>query len=225
MTRINLLPPEHRAKASREQGIMLVVLGLVAVVLVLGAVYFLTLQKVSGSQDDVDSAQAQIEKVNLQIESLKSYQALETQRISMAQTVRELYDSRVLWSAILEEVSLVMPDNVDLTQMACTVPTNMLAGSSLNSSSSGAATPEGIAFTGEAATFRDVGEFITRLGLLPQVMNPRLISAAASASTPGQKQFIQFEVDVVLRPFVVAPPQSGSATTAAPAATTPGGTQ
>jgi len=219
MTRINLLPPEHRAKASREQGILLVVLGLVAVVLVLGAVYFLTLQKVNSKQEDVDVAQAQIDQVNQQIEELKPYEAIETQKVSMAETVKGLYDSRVLWSAILEEISLVIPDTVDLTQMSCTVPSNMLAGSV---NASGATEAQGIMFSGQAGTFRDVGEFMTRLGLLPQVMNPRLLSATASTATAGQEPFVTFQVQVVLRPFVDPPPVSGAASVPTPAATTEG---
>ena len=220
MTRINLLPPEHRAKASREQGIMLVVLGLVALVLVLGAVYFLTLQKVNGNQDDVDAAQAQIDQVNQQIAELSPYEALETQRVSMAETVKGLYDSRVLWSAILEEISLVIPDTVNLTQMSCTVPPTMLAGSVADS---GGTAATGIAFSGEAGTFRDVGEFMTRLGLLPQIMNPRLLSATASTTTTaGQEAFVTFQVEVSLRPFVVPPPALGVPVAPTPAATTEG---
>jgi len=214
MTRINLLPPEHRAKASREQGILLVVLGLVAVVLVLGAVYFLTLQKVNGKQEDVDVAQVQIDQVNQQIEELRPYEAIETQKVSMAETVKGLYDSRVLWSAILEEISLVIPETVDLTQMSCTVPSNMLAGSV---SASGATQAVGISFGGQAGTFKDVGEFMTRLGLLPQIMNPRLLSATASTATAGQEPFVTFQVEVVLRPFVTPPPLSGVPSVAAPA--------
>jgi Tfp pilus assembly protein PilN len=219
MTRINLLPPEHRAKASREQGILLVVLGLVAVVLVLGAVYFLTLQKVNGKQEDVDVAQVQIDQVNQQIEELRPYEAIETQKVSMAETVKGLYDSRVLWSAILEEISLVIPDTVDLTQMSCTVPSNMLAGSV---DASGATEAVGISFSGQAGTFRDVGEFMTRLGLLPQIMNPRLLSATASTPTAGQEAFVTFQVEVSLRPFQVPPPVLGVPVAPAPAATTEG---
>jgi Tfp pilus assembly protein PilN len=161
----------------------------------------------------------QIDQVNQQIEELRPYEAIETQKVSMAETVKGLYDSRVLWSAILEEISLVIPDTVSLTQMSCTVPSNMLAGSV---DASGATEAVGISFSGQAGTFRDVGEFMTRLGLLPQVMNPRLLSATASDATSGEEPFVTFQVEVVLRPFVDSPPVSGVPSVPTPAATTEG---
>jgi Tfp pilus assembly protein PilN len=220
MTRINLLPPEQREKASREQGIMLVVLGLVAVVLVLGAVYFLTLQKVNDKQDEVDAVQAQIDTANSELDALRPYETVEKERVAMAATVKELYDSRVLWSAILEEISLVTPETIDFTQMTCDVPLNMVAGSALGGN--GTVTPAGIVFTGEAGSFKDVGEFIARLGLLPQVMDPRLVNMVAVPPEAGRDGFVQFQVNVVLRPFAVPAPESMGQIETAPSPTPSG---
>ena len=216
MTRINLLPPEQRDKASRDQGILLVVLGLVAVILVLGAVYFLTLQKVNTKEDELKVTQEQVDATSREVAALQPYEELEQQKVDMSATVKELYDSRVVWSAILEEISLVIPEKVSLTTMDCKVPANMLAGSALVHATE--VRPEGINFTGEASSFRDVGEFIVRLGLLPQLMNPRLISMTVPPPTPGQPEFVQFQVEVFLRPFAVPAPASAGST-AAPAPT------
>lgn len=216
MTRINLLPPEQREKASREQGIMLIVLGLVAVVLVLGAVYFLTVQKVSNKQAEVDSVQAQTVAAEQELAALKPYEALQQRKEDMAQWARDIYDSRVIWSSIFEEVSLVIPDTVCLTQMSCEVPENMLAGNTLEGET---ATPTGIVLIGQAESFKEVGEFISRLGLLPQLANPpQLKNAVVVPSTAGGEDVVTFEIDVVLRPFLVAPP-TGTPPVAAPSAT------
>ena len=46
----------------------------------------------------------------------------------MTQTARGIYDSRVPWSTLLQEISLVIPDNVRLQSLTGTVPASMLPG-------------------------------------------------------------------------------------------------
>jgi Tfp pilus assembly protein PilN len=212
MTRINLLPPEQKERASREQGIMLAVLGLVAVVLVLGAVYFLTLQKVNSKQDEVDAATGKTQTAQQRLDSLKGYEALQQQRDDMQTTAFELYDSRVYWSNVFEEISLVTPDTITLQQMICEVPGSMLAGYAFGVK--GSDKPTGIQFIGQAPSYEEVAEFIARLGLLPQLINPKLDSATYFAPEADTPEFIQFQVNSYLRPFLVPPP--GSVETAKP---------
>ena len=128
MKRINLLPPEQSVKASRERGLMYVVVFLVAVVVVLGLVYFQQRNQVSGKQDELAGLQAQTAAVQAQAAALQPYAQIEAARTAMTDTTKGIYSSRVYWSTIFEQVSLVIPDNVRLTTMNCVVPPAMLPG-------------------------------------------------------------------------------------------------
>jgi Tfp pilus assembly protein PilN len=203
MTRINLLPPDERAKAAREQGLALVVLGLVALVLVLGGVYLVSYRQAASKQDTVDEKQAQIDQANQQLAELKPYEALQQGRDEIKTTGVAIYESRVLWSSILEEISLVIPDTVCLTQLTAAVPDAMLAGSDLSGQGETGTTGEpAIIFVGNAGSNTEIAQFMTRLGLLPQIMNIKL----ASSVRDTEADFYAFEIHADLRPFLVAPP-------------------
>jgi Tfp pilus assembly protein PilN len=205
--RINLLPPEERRKASRERGLLYALLALVLVFAVLAILFVFENQRVSSRKTELSVIQSQIDDLNVQIARLKPYESLQSQRASMSDTAKQIYESRVVWSSIAEEISLLIPDTVRLTQLTGAVPAPMLAGSSLG----GAAGAAGVGgadmqFQGTALSHKDVAEFMTRLGLMPQLYNIQLVSAAKSASTGSEGQTVAFQITASLRPFLVAPP-------------------
>ena len=211
MKRINLLPPEERAKASRERGLMYVVVALVAIIVVLGAVYLWQKNQVSDKEAERDSLEADIAALQTEIAALQPYAVLQTKRTDMMTTAQAIDAARVPWSTIFEEISLVIPENVRLQSLTCAVPVNMLPGPS-------AAAPEAvggelaadITFTGQTYEHKDVAEFMTRLGLLPQLTNIQLSNStkAASTSTTGTttQELTTFTVTASLRRYVTAPP-------------------
>ena len=114
MKRINLLPQEERVKASRERGLIWAILILVAVVVVLGLVYVKYNSDVNAKQDELAGIQAETAVVQAQIAELSPYAALQTQRTSMTETAKGIYQSSVPFSILLQELSLVIPENVRL---------------------------------------------------------------------------------------------------------------
>lgn len=215
MTRINLLPPEEKAKAAREQGLILVVLGLVALVLVLGGVYLVSSRQVAEKQDEVDAKQSEISQANLEMAELQPYEDLQQGRDEIESVAYDIYESRVLWSSILEEVSLVIPETVCLTEMACEVPPTMTAGSNIGGDASESSPLAAVVLKGNAGDNTQIAQFMTRLGLLPQLQNVRLVKSTRDTSEP----FYNFEVNADLRPFLVAPPMSPGAAGEEPAST------
>ena len=179
MKRINLLPPEQSVKASRERGLMYVVVFLVAVVVVLGLVYFQQRGQVSSKQNELAGLQAQTAAVQAQAAALQPYAQIESARTTMTDTTKSIYESRVYWSTILEQVSLVIPDNVRLTTMACTVPPVMLPGAAAQPSTGTA----DVTFTGLTYTPDDVATFMTRLGLIPQLTDIQLSTSTRAQAT------------------------------------------
>jgi Tfp pilus assembly protein PilN len=225
MKRINLLPPEQRAKAARELGVLYALVGLLLLVVVLGVIYVWQNGRISEKQARVTALQAEVQQAQIQAVALQPYETLQSQRTSMADTAKQIYDSRVIWSSILQEISLVIPDSVQLTAISAAVPPNMLAGGQLVSGPGGTASTVDITFTGNAFSHSDVAEFMTRLGLLPQIDNIKLINSAITIV--GNTKLAAFQITVQLRPFLVAPPLSGSVVPAttplptAPPTTTP----
>jgi Tfp pilus assembly protein PilN len=212
MTRINLLPAEERSRAAREQGLLLVILGLVVLVVALGAVYFMSVRQVSAKQGQLDTVAAQVDVANVRLAALRPYETLQIQRQAMSQTAAQILNSRVLFSNVLEEISLLIPSGVSLQAMSVTVPPYMVAGSS-DQTASAASTTTGtdLTMTGDAtgatlyAAHDQVATLLTQLGLMPQIMNIRLSSVAvstASVSTPD----VTFTITASLRPFATTPP-------------------
>lgn len=209
MKRINLLPPEDRAKARRERGLTYVIIGLVALLAVLGLVYLWQNNKVGDKEAERDRIEADIAAVQQQAAALQQYEVLQTKRTEMTTTAKAIDDARVPWSTIFEEISLVIPENVRLQSLTCTVPAAMLPGAAPGVEAGGEMAAD-ITFTGQTYEHKDVAEFMTRLGLIPQLTNIQLSSstqaAATTTGTTTTQQLTTFTVTASLRRYLTAPP-------------------
>jgi Tfp pilus assembly protein PilN len=212
MKRIDLLPPEQRIKASRERGLLWAILILVAVVVALGLVYVWQNRQVADKQAELDGLTAETSAVQQQAVALRPYAEIQTTRTAMTQAAKGIYDSRVPWSTILQEVSLVVPENVRLQSLSGTVPATMLPGPAVPPAPAAAATTD-LTFTGTSYTHKDVAEFMTRLGLIPQLSNIQLASSTGAAATGATDTTatavtptVTFTVTASLRPYLTPPP-------------------
>jgi Tfp pilus assembly protein PilN len=112
--RINLLPPEQRTRESRERGLIWAILIVVGVAAVLGLVYVYERNQVTAKESELAQVTAQTLGLQQQVAALQPYAQIQATRTSMTDTAKGIYDARVLWSTILQEISLVIPDNVRL---------------------------------------------------------------------------------------------------------------
>ncbi len=216
MERINLLPPEAQVKASRERGLIYAILILVGVVVVLGLVYVWQNSIVSSKQDELAQIQAQQTQVNEQLAALAPYAQIQAERVAMTATGKALYDARVPWSTILQEVSLVIPANVRLQSLTGTVPAPMLAGAAATpGATTTTTTTADVTFTGTTYTHEDVAAFMTSLGLIPQLTNIQLTSSTGTAPAPAASpsgsstaSTVTFTITAALRPYKTPPPAS-----------------
>ncbi len=207
MKRINLLPQEERVKVSRERGLIWAILILVALVAVLGLVYVKYTSDVNSKENELAAIQSETAVVQARIVELSPYAALQTKRTEMTQTAKGIYESSVPFSILLQELSLVIPENVRLQSLTSTVPAAMLPGAAAveGGAAAGAATTD-VTFTGQTEDHRDVAEFMTRLGLIPQLTGITLTSSTDAASTTGTTSYTQFTVTAQLRPYTTTPP-------------------
>jgi Tfp pilus assembly protein PilN len=185
---------------------------LVAVVLALGAVYFKYQTDVNDKQQELSEIQSDIAQEQAKIAELSPYAALQAQRTAMTETSRAIYESSVPFSTLLQELSLVIPENVRLQSLQATVPQAMLPGGAVEDAAAAAPAPADITFTGQTEEHRDVAEFMTRLGLIPQLMDIVLTNStdqAAGTTAEGAAPtatYVQFTVTTRLRPYTTQPP-------------------
>jgi Tfp pilus assembly protein PilN len=208
MKRINLLPQEERVKASRERGLIWAILILVAIVVVLGLVYVKERSDVNAKQSELTSIENETATVQAKIAALSPYATLQAQRTAMTETAKGIYESSVPFSILLQELSLVIPENVRLQTLQATVPANMLPGAAA-AAGAAAGTTADVTFTGQTEEHRDVAEFMTRLGLIPQLRSIVLTSsteASAGTATGTTTSSTQFGITAQLRPYTTNPP-------------------
>lgn len=210
MKRINLLPQEERAKASRERGLIWAILILVLVVVALGLVYVKYRGDVNAKQDELTTIQNETVAVQAKIAELSPYAVLQTQRTAMTQAAKGIYESSVPFSILLQELSLVIPENVRLQSLTATVPPAMLPGGAVAEPGAAPAATTDVVFTGQTEKHRDVAEFLTRLGLIPQLKDIILTSSTDTASTGAAgtttASYTAFTVTAALRPYTTQPP-------------------
>ena len=205
MKRINLLPSEERTKARRERGIIYTLLGLILLVFVLGAAYVWQNNQVSQRNADLASLNSQLNSASVQVTGLTPYRALETQRTAMMKSAKAIYDSRVIWSSIMQELSLVIPDDVRLQSFTATVPTTMQPGAGAGTTTITTQSGADVTLVGEAASHEAVAAFMTRLGLLPQLTNVNL-SDSQEVATTAEAPYVNYTITANLRPFLTPPP-------------------
>jgi Tfp pilus assembly protein PilN len=211
---MNLLPQEERAKASRERGLLWAILILVALVAVLGVVYFKYKSDVGAKQDELAQIESEMQVVQAQIAELSPYAALQYQRESMTETASGIWSSSVPFSIMLQELSLVIPENVRLQTLTATVPPAMLPGTAALEAVPAAPGAVDVTFTGQTEDHTDVAEFMTRLGLIPQLMGITLTSSTeatsttttTTASSSPAPTYTTFTVTAQLRPYTQPPP-------------------
>jgi Tfp pilus assembly protein PilN len=215
MKRFNLLPPEQRVKASRDRGRLYAVLGLVALLVALGGVYFQQNAVLDGKEAELADLNAEVAVVQQQLAALAPYAEINKLRTSMTETATQLYVARIPWSTIIEEVSLVIPENVRLQQISCAVPASMLPGPKQAKQASASVSTD-VTFTGVTYSHKDVAEFMTRLGLIPQLTNIQLASSTASTTSGSSTTAtVTFTVTASLREYVTTPPVTTQQTGAA----------
>jgi Tfp pilus assembly protein PilN len=128
----------------------------------------------------------------------------------MTQAAKGIYESSVPFSILLQELSLVIPENVRLQSLTATVPPAMLPGGAPAEGAAAAPAATDVVFTGQTEDHRDVAEFMTRLGLIPQLKSITLQSSADSTSTGAEgtatPTVTQYTVTAQLRPYTTVPP-------------------
>ncbi len=197
MPRVNLIPPEEQAREFRRRIYIFPVAGAVLLLAALGGSYLYYSNELSTTQSQLQGVDSQIASQSKQMAELQSYDDIKNQKQARLTSVTGLYDERVRWSRILDDIAFVIPDNIWLNNITGQVPGGKTGAGPSSQSASGSSQDlviEGFTYHNEMPT---VAIFMVRLGLLPSLKDVTLISAATEKV--NDKLVIRFKIAATLK--------------------------
>jgi Tfp pilus assembly protein PilN len=242
MKAVNLIPGEQRQGAGsytgRSGGGALIVLGMLAGLAVLVALYGSAHHQISSQAGQVASLDAQTSAVEVRTGALAPYTSFVTIADQRTATVSQLVQARFDWSHVLHELGRVLPAGTALSTLHGAVGSTTGSGSSAPASAAGAtpasSTPPGstpvFTLTGCAKGQSVVAQTLQRLRLMDGASEVQLQSSTKSGATSGASGSgggcpsgtASFSVQILFTALPAAPagsaPATGAAATTAAAA-------
>jgi Tfp pilus assembly protein PilN len=212
MRAVNLIPNEQRERrggyANRSQGVVYVLLGMVAGVALLALLYGVARHQISSKQSEIVHYEAEAAHIQAEASTLAPYKSFSAMREGREKAVRELVDSRFDWAHVLAELGRVLPPGTSIgalegcvsgasasggVEVGCSASARS-ASSSSSSSKPGAspvasATPPGsiphFTISGCAKDQSTVARMLTDLRLVDGATEAELQGASKSGSSSG----------------------------------------
>jgi Tfp pilus assembly protein PilN len=184
---VNLLPRDAPAKSfAANRGVAFGGVGgaaLVTVVLVtmsLGAG-----GAVKAKQQELDGLRAQIAAVPRPVESeTGGDEQLAAEKGARVGALSLALNGRVAWDRVLRQVSLVLPEDVWLTNLSAAAPTTAAPTTT--------APTAGFTIVGSTYSQDGVARFLSRLAVVPDLANVRLLSS--QTAIVGTRDLVQFTI-------------------------------
>jgi Tfp pilus assembly protein PilN len=193
MRAVNLLPRQSvQQKREGPNAVRLVAaIGGAAVLLVLVGGFLLANRSVDRQRADLASARAVLattpaHHLSAQTQAFRS--AVLTQREQRSLALAAAIGKRVAWDRILRRFSLVLPDDVWLTNLTGSVPLDSGLTAAAPAASALPATPTALTISGYTYSQASVARLLERLQVLPDLKNVQL-SNSQSAELGGQTVF------------------------------------
>ena len=208
MRAVNLLPrDEPKRSFAAKRGVVFGGIGGAALATaVLASMTISAGGSVTSKQEELDALRAQIAAIPATpVDDSSSDEALAAEKGARVSALSAALAGRVAWDRVLRQVSLVLPEDVWLTNLVAAVPDATQA----------AAPGTGFTLTGATYSQNGVARFLSRLAVIPDLANVRLQSS--QSQLVNKRELVQFTILADVR----AP---GAATTTAAVATTPGAT-
>jgi Tfp pilus assembly protein PilN len=244
MKAVNLIPGEQREGAGsitgRSGGGALIVLGMLAGLALMVAMYGSAHHRISSQAGEAESLKAQASAIQARAGRLTPYTSFVAMADERTQTVAQLVQARFDWSHALHELGRVLPTGTALGSLHGTVGASASSGSSVATTAAGAtpasSTPAGstpvFTLTGCATSQSVVAQTLQRLRLMDGSSEVQLQSSTKSGrsgsvgssggSCPSGDP--TFSVQILFAGLPAGPaPSAPTGTSASPAAAHSGG--
>lgn len=184
MRAVNLLPRDAPTKSfAANRGVVVggvggaAVFTVALVTMMLGAA-----GAASAKQEELDSLRAQIAAVPRPVEKDDSGDSqLAAEKGARVGALSLALTGRVAWDRVLRQVSLVLPEDVWLTTLSASAPSaESSAGAATAPAAAGAS---GFTLVGSTYSQDGVARFLSRLAVVPDLANVRLLSSQSETNT------------------------------------------
>ena len=173
MRPVNLIPPEERSGSSaplRTGAMPYIVLGVLGAALVIVFMLVSANNSIVDKENEIADLEVREQTAQQTATALEPYAQFATLEVAREQTISALATSRFDWSRVMNELALVTPSNVYLTDLTAgagtvagaTAPAEGSAGGSSNPLA-GSVTGPSISLSGCATTQRSIADYITDL--------------------------------------------------------------
>ena len=182
MSQVNLLPPELRQRLAIRRRTSFVVAAALGVLALIGALYFLQLQRQGDAQDELEDQQSQNAELQSQIDGLQQFADLQAELAAKQQLLSRIFVNEVSWWKALLDVSRVIPDASYLTNLTGQITT--LAGEAPEPTTGSPETTliGTMTFQGVAQEVDTIATWITQLEQIQGWANAWVTSAEEEAS-------------------------------------------
>jgi len=129
MTQVNLLPTGVREKQKTRRVTVAAVVGVAGVMMILLLVYVLQVGRLASASRQLTAQESINRDYRSKIQALQPFADLKTNVANRQALVAQLMQGEILWSGVLHDLSMVLPDQMWLTGMTGTLNTSGAAGS------------------------------------------------------------------------------------------------
>lgn len=205
MRAVNLLPREEPTKSfAATRGVVFGgVAGAALATVVLVSMTMSASGAVGEKKAELDALRAQLAAIpRVPVQDASEDAALATEKSARIGALSAALGGRIAWDRILRQMSLVLPEDVWLTNLAAAAP-------STEAPASGTTAPvSGFTLTGSTYSQNGVARFLSRLGVIPDLANVRLQSS--QTALVGQRELVQFTILADVRAAGAATGAAGS---------------
>ena len=207
MRAVNLLPRDEAPRSfAANRGVVFGGVGGAALATAVLASMFLSAGgSVDTKQGELDSLRAQIAAIPAApAKDTSEDDVLATEKGARVGALSAALAGRVAWDRVLRQISLVLPEDVWLANLAAVAP------------GQAAAVGQGLTITGSTYSQNGVARFLSRLAVIPDLANVRLQSSQSQLL--NKRELVQFTILADVRPPGAAPatPAAATPTTGAP---------
>ncbi|TML02743.1 MAG: PilN domain-containing protein [Actinobacteria bacterium] len=192
MRAVNLLPRDHGQRTIKKESLPVLVgaCSAVLVLAVLGAMFMMGSGKIAGQQRKLDD-------VNRRFQALPppppgptaAEQALAGEQSARVTALSAALASRVSWDRVFREFSLILPDDVWLTELSAKSPISPATNAA---SETGTGTPSEFTITGRTYSHDGVARLLSRLQVVPDLTNVQLVSS--TLAKVGNQSVVEFSI-------------------------------
>lgn len=191
MRQINLLPSEIVQRRRAREITLLIGAGGLALIALLVLIFLIQTARVAGERGKLEEVKRDNAELQSQVNQLQAFATLQKTLQTKQQLLGQLTQNEVRWSVLLNDVSLVIPSDVWLTNFTGSVATSTGPRGAVTNVPIGT-----IAFGGSTFTHLDVAKWLSRLAVVREFAFPYLTMSAKGVL--GDQQVVSFNSSVEL---------------------------